>query len=463
MFNTIGKFDLPKIRPTICSIAAYLGYQLQCRYLIDVGCGNADELSEVSSVFKLVGLGHNSQGYARHVEWDFNRGSHTPIDREILSQAVIICDELLGRLDHPVHLLDSLRSWLDSAPLCVLSVLEENCLGAGRTPVEFERYLRSQGFNVVFTGRAIRNITEVEKKKFVAVVERNQRRDTFANRSVPPAFRVLAIVAVYNEEDIITDSISHLISQGIDVYVLDNWSTDSSFELASQLIGRGVVAVERFPRSGPPRYFDLSAILTRKEEIAKSIEADWFINSDADEIRLSPWNGLNLREAIYRVDKEGYNAIDNTIVVFPPVDNGFIPGASLQTHFKYFEFGQHFSDFMRINAWKNIGQEISIAPSGGHSVSFHNRRVYPYKFLTKHYAIRSQTHGEKKILVERIARYEPEEKARGWHSHYNDVAGNATFLKDPSQLIPYDEERFYEDWLVERLTGIGALSTAGFK
>jgi hypothetical protein len=115
------------------------------------------------------------------------------------------------------------------------------------------------------------------------------------------SLRVIAIIAAYNEEDIISSVIGHLAHSGIDAYLIDNHSTDDTVKEASQWLGRGLLHIERFPQSFSPGHdspgpFDWSAILRRKEELATELSADWFIHHDADEIRESPWPGFTLKE-----------------------------------------------------------------------------------------------------------------------------------------------------------------------
>jgi glycosyltransferase involved in cell wall biosynthesis len=212
------------------------------------------------------------------------------------------------------------------------------------------------------------------------------------------SFRVVAFVPAYNEEDIIVPSLRYLIEQGVDVYLIDNWSTDSTHELASQFLGEGLLAIERFPPEGPPRYHNWKNMLARMEEIAKEIDADWFLLQGADEVHVSPWPGSTLKDAIMRVNQEGFNSIDHTVVAFHPVDNGFVPGTDFEAYFKHFEFSSHPAHFLVVNGWKNLRRPVSLAEFAGHDVRFQGRRIYPYKFLLKHYQIRSQAHGEKKIL-----------------------------------------------------------------
>ncbi|MDO8609873.1 MAG: glycosyltransferase, partial [bacterium] len=46
---------------------------------------------------------------------------------------------------------------------------------------------------------------------------------------------ILAIITIYNEGDIIEAVIKNLLNQGIDVYIVDNWSDDGSYEILSKL------------------------------------------------------------------------------------------------------------------------------------------------------------------------------------------------------------------------------------
>lgn len=116
----------------------------------------------------------------------------------------------------------------------------------------------------------------------------------------PPEFRVIAIISTYNEEDVIVPVIQHLIRQEVGVYVIDNWSTDNTYELVKG-IGTGLVGHEIWPAGGPPETYDWGDILRRKEELSRELEADWFIHNDADEIRESPWQWITLKDRdLYR-------------------------------------------------------------------------------------------------------------------------------------------------------------------
>ena len=259
-------------------------------------------------------------------------------------------------------------------------------------------------------------------------------KGSVADGSDNPDFHVVALISTYNEEDIIVPCLQYLIKQGLKVYLIDNWSTDATVELASELLGKGLLAIEKFPKNRPPSHYVWKDILSRIEQLAEEIEADWFLFQDVDEIRTSPWPGLSLRDAILKVDREGFNSIDHTVATFYPVDNDFAAGADFEGYFKYFEFSDRPGQFVEINAWKNLGRRVSLTRSGGHEVRFDGRRTYPFRFLLKHYPIRSQAHGEKKIFKERKPRWLPQERANGWHTHYDHIDEGHSFLRRPGEL-----------------------------
>jgi glycosyltransferase involved in cell wall biosynthesis len=321
--------------------------------------------------------------------------------------------------------------------------------------IELEQLLRAEGFQVGFIGLTASEAAAYEKKTIMAVITNNVAGKPPA-RSAPADFRVVAFMAAYNEEDIIVQSIRKWTDQGIHVHVLENWSTDTTYDLVKQLEAELPVTVERFPNAGPSQYFDWGAMLERIEMLCRETEADWFIRRGADEVLCSPWPGLSYKDSLYLVDQAGFNCVDHTIVEFYPVDDGFETGMDHEAYFKHFDF-KHLSHPFQRKAWKNYGQPISTIPSAGHDVIFEGRRVYPFKFLLKHYSFRSQKHGEKKVFRERKARWNPGERARGWHVHYDSVQAGHRFVRSTSEKELFEECDFNKTYLVERLSGIGRI------
>jgi hypothetical protein len=278
-------------------------------------------------------------------------------------------------------------------------------------------------------------------------------------------FTVVAIIAAHNEADVIEHVVRDLIEQGVSVYFIDDDSTDGTREIVERYVGRGVLAVERL--NGTTGVFELARILTRKTQLAQTLDADWFINHDADEFRESPWPGMPLREAVAAVGELGYNAIDFALLDFWPVDDGFRPGEDVRQHLRYFAYSQAYNR-KQIRCWKRTSP-VDLIASGGHEAAFEGRDVFPLQFLLRHYPIRSEAHGRRKIFAERRDRFAPEELQRGWHIQYREYAEGGSVLRPREALTLYDAclvrrallpEAPAREWRLERARLEQALTVA---
>ncbi len=266
-------------------------------------------------------------------------------------------------------------------------------------------------------------------------------------------FDVLAIVTAYNEADVIEQLLQRLTASAVRVHVIDNWSNDATPEILRDFAGRAAVTWERFPASGDTGHFELERLLGRVEEVAADSGADWVIHHDADDIREAPWPAVSLVDALWAVERWGYNCSDHTVFNFRPVDNSWKPGDDLASSFPWCQFGDTPADFLQIKGWKPQASRLTMASNAGHQVDFEGRRVFPYKFLLRHYSIRSQEHGERKILRERQPRWSPEERAKGWHVHYDHYNEQTSFLWPQDDLLRWGT--IDQHHLLARLSGVG--------
>jgi len=248
-------------------------------------------------------------------------------------------------------------------------------------------------------------------------------------------FKALAIMPVFNEADILAYTLRHLVDQGLSVHVLDNWSTDASAGIARTI---PCVTVEKFPFQGPSTYYEWARILRRVEEVAADSKADWCCLHDADEIRRSPRPEETLLEAFRRIDAEGYSAANHQVFHFEPTDDRYC--GFPEQHFRYYRPGVVDNRLPHVKAWKNRGQRVDLASSGGHEARFLGRRVHPDKFVLKHYPLRSSEQAARKVLRERMARYDPVERAQNWHVQYNEIAKSQRWIQNPSELVEWKEE-----------------------
>ena len=120
------------------------------------------------------------------------------------------------------------------------------------------------------------------------------------------------------------------------------------------------------------------------------------------------------------MDALGFNAIDFAGLDFWPVDDSFRAGDDVRDAFTcYAELAPY--DRVQIRCWKKTAR-LDLASSGGHEARFPGRRVFPLRFILRHYPIRGQAHGERKVLrgaAEPVSA--SEERARGWHVQYDQL------------------------------------------
>lgn len=161
--------------------------------------------------------------------------------------------------------------------------------------------------------------------------------------------RIVALLAVRNEEYYIEKCLSHLYEQGVETCVIDNDSTDKTLKIVKDFLNRSVFRIVSLPFNG---IYEWQKILKLKSQLAQEIEADWFIHHDADEIREAPKPFSNLIEGIRYVDKEGFNAINSDEFVFLPTsDDEAFEGKDYVKEMKYYYFFRP-AEFFRVNIWK---------------------------------------------------------------------------------------------------------------
>jgi 2-polyprenyl-3-methyl-5-hydroxy-6-metoxy-1,4-benzoquinol methylase len=458
------------LKNDILSFIEFLGLRLNCKYIVAFGCKHIDILEKLSLKFKIIVLDrkHNIENSINEkisdtwIDYNFEEVKILPISNQVLNESLILCLNQIEYLENPMNLLLNIQTAMKYSPMCLITTPERELQ---QTPdssfilnskrnwniSEFKKLLNHFKFNTEFLGLTKINKSTYKKDQILSIIG----NENLSKKSFDDNFKVVALMAVYNEEDVIYYSINKLIEQKIYVYVLDNWSTDKTSDILKYFKNNPYfIGCERFPFTQPnenDNKFNFAQILERKEELSSSLDANWFIHCDADEIRESPWEELSLRDAIQYVDQMGYNAIDHTVINFHPIDNTFTSG-DFEKHFKYFDFGIYHGGF--IKTWKKTDQRINLLNSGGHDAQFNNRKVAPFKFLVKHYPLRSQMHAERKIFLERKPRFMEELKNKGWHIQYNGINNGDSFLRNPNELFLYSKNNFSSCFLVERLSNL---------
>jgi hypothetical protein len=209
------------------------------------------------------------------------------------------------------------------------------------------------------------------------------------------------------------------------------------------LIGKGVleVIVQR------SRYFSLKDLWSEVFSRLPAYSPDWIIKMGADEFFESPMPDKTLAEAIEEVDRLGYNLIQFNCFNFLLTEKDYNSHEpDVRKRLRYYTWN---SDF-HFNAWKYY-PGIDLISTGGHKPVFPQdvkEHVFPAKFIIRHYMFRSLEHGMRKVFKERIPRFDPKDRAKGWHPQYNNLKPDPSyFLVDSLICNRYDEDG---RWVLEK-------------
>jgi hypothetical protein len=471
MTDNVPATDLAR-SPDAYTLATILATRTEANAIIHIGGEAKPHARALPSVREIridlgqiVDLGAPSSCDGIWIGTEVESGQPIHVDATEFDRSVVVCANVFERLRDPGPLLTFLSSVVRRAQAVIITtpdrdVVRRHDYGSQKDPSrvhewnsgEFERLLHAWHLRPTFLGLSVGSTHNHIKDTILAVFDRYSMETV---PSVPDDFRPLAIIATYNDRNFVLQIISDLLEDGIDVHVLDNWSTDETFEqLRGLSTSWGGLTLERFPATGATPYFEWRAILERKEEIAAQFPNRWVIHQDSDELRRSPWPDMSLRAGIYIVERMGFNAIDFTVCEFRPIDDTFTAEMQPESVFRFFEFGRRPGQFLQVKAWRQGSERIDLASSGGHQAEFAGRRTFPYNFLLKHYQLRSSAHARQKVF-ERRRRFSPQERANGWHIQYDNLTNDHSFLWRSSELIEFDERETRRMFLTELIAGIG--------
>jgi 2-polyprenyl-3-methyl-5-hydroxy-6-metoxy-1,4-benzoquinol methylase len=163
-------------QPDVYRLAAHLGALGSARYLVDLGCGRAHKLLEVTAATAMQPVGIDFGDNLRHcratrpdatwIEADLERPDVSLVGQDILGDAIVVCSDVIEHLEDPDGLVRLLREWMRAARICVLTTPERDLLhgprhrGPPRNPhhlrewnaAELAGYLSGSGLNVLHVG-----------------------------------------------------------------------------------------------------------------------------------------------------------------------------------------------------------------------------------------------------------------------------------------------------------------------
>jgi SAM-dependent methyltransferase len=422
-------------QPDVYPYAAVLADRMGATWLIDIGCGRAGKLMPFRARFRLFGIDYGENiRWCREkhaddtwLDWDLTRPDPLSIPEHIARDAVVICADVIEHLPDPVPLVRNLANLATRSRAVVISTPDRVLVhgpddrGPPKNPAHVREWSLSElvdlfsanGAAPVLAGHTRNNDRASLKRTILLTFGRDLEPPS---QPAPTEFSVLGVVCTSNDVDVIEAVTDHLCAQGIRLHLIDGWSTDGTFQRATDLAaGSDRVTVERFPSHGPVEHPRWATLLRRVEHVASAGKADWIIFQAANEIRRPPWPAVSLRDGLWAVDRAGYNVVNHTVVQLPMVDRTDHSAANRIQHCSQFEFGQLPPHHRRMRAWK-CGPKICIAARGGYDAPFVGARFYPLNFTSLRFA----------------------------------APGNA----QATALLPYDEASFTREYLTELVAGV---------
>jgi len=252
--------------------------------------------------------------------------------------------------------------------------------------------------------------------------------------------KVVAMLEVYNDDDIVEEVIQHILSEELNLVILDNGSTDKTLEICQRFLGKGVDKIFSIASNS----WELSRDLRIQYDLALTLSPDWVIRFDSDEFLETGIKGLTLHDGIAEVDKQGYNLIQFDLFHFFMTDNDE-QEESVKKRLRYYSWATEF----QFRAWKVIpGIRSDQSPHLPIFPEFLKYRIYPKKFVLRHYPFRNKQQAEKKLL-DRLTKIKNinAEVELGMHNRYKSYnENNFPPVVDHQILTRYNDDN---NWNLE--------------
>ena len=250
------------------------------------------------------------------------------------------------------------------------------------------------------------------------------------------------MLPVFNSENMIEEVLEHLISQDIPLVIVDNGSTDNTFQICEKFLDKGVLQLEQFKTTTYPYH----TIVRKLYDMAILENPDWVIRSDSDQLMESGMN-MTLKDAITQVDAEGYNIIQCDEFNFFMTEKDDASAKSIKEKLLYYSY-QH--DFL-YKAWKFVsGILVTGQGLAGHFPIFPDDHVYKTfnkKFIIRHYQFTSKQQAKDRIqdfLSRNLISFNHRDQIYPIHKI---VRSDYSSPVDPQLLTKYNEDG---NWNLER-------------
>lgn len=259
--------------------------------------------------------------------------------------------------------------------------------------------------------------------------------------NVSERIRIVAILATYNERELVRETIEALLREGIGLLVLDDGSTDGTFEILKDYVGRGILRLER-QETGE---FDLHANLRRLDGMLSRVQADWVLRVDQDEFVEAPSPNRSFREALLEQSDLGYNIVQFNMFEFWPTDrDGETDEQDVRKRLRHYSW---ITDWQFV-AWRNY-PGTDFVSSAGHLPVFPcgvAPNVSPVKFVKRHYPVLGEEHGTRRVFENRLPRVHSGSHP-GLRYYERCRRERSSFVIDANLLTRYEDDG---RWCLER-------------
>ncbi len=248
---------------------------------------------------------------------------------------------------------------------------------------------------------------------------------------------ICRIGVVRNEEDIIERNLQWYINKEFPTIILDNGSTDRTYEICRDYQGKGVIHTAQVPFEEHDRELSLKELGV----ITQRCGFDWLLLADADEFYESPILGEPLKDSLVQEIHKGHNIVQfyNMEFWMTEKDNLSEPDLIQRIrHYSYFDSNRYklFPNHPNLDFWTKLGH-IPILPAGM------EYKVSPKVYISRHYKFRSIEQG-----LQKISRIRPPARRKDISFHYTKFTSDQSFFIISSKLLhEYKEDR---NWNLER-------------
>jgi glycosyltransferase involved in cell wall biosynthesis len=205
--------------------------------------------------------------------------------------------------------------------------------------------------------------------------------------------RIVVMLSVHNEADILGEVIENLLAQELEIVALDNGSDDGAYEICAGHRDRGDLELERWTPDG----IDLDRLTRRLYGLALRRPADWMLWSDGDELLQAADPRRTLRQVIEEADAAGANLIQFDRFDFFMTGSDDPGETSITRRLRHYSWQGDFN----YRAWRYT-PGIAAAPSLAHMPLFppaQRYRIHPEKQVLRHYPYRSPAQARAKLAT----------------------------------------------------------------